>query len=40
MCWAGGEEVTEGSLGEALSQLSLERLFRKAWAFGYRRKIN
>lgn len=38
--WVGGEEVTGGSLGEASSQLSPERLFRKAWAFGYRRKTN
>lgn len=39
-CRVGGGEVTEGFFEEVLSELSLERLFRKAWTFGYRRNTN
>lgn len=35
----GGGEIT-GFLEERLSELRFERLFRKAWIFGYRRKTN
>lgn len=40
VCRVRGGEVTEGFLKEALSELGLERLFRKPWIFGYRRKTN
>lgn len=41
LCVRGwGGEVTHSFLKEALSELGLERLFRKPWIFGYRRKTN